>query len=672
MSIVNPNLESVFAAAIELPELEVDSFVRRECAEDGALLKQVTELLVAYRRNEGSDWLNGPVVPETSGPLTIPRVTEQVGETIGRYTLIEEIGEGGMGVVYLAKQQVGVQREVALKIVKPGMDTRQVIARFEIERQALSRFSHPNIARVYDAGVTDMGRPYFVMELVNGKDISSYVQENGLPLNDRLGLFVDVCQAVHHAHQKGIIHRDLKPSNVLVDTTDTHAVPKVIDFGIAKAVGEDRLTEQTLVTQYAAMLGTPSYMSPEQANPDSSDIDIRTDVYSLGVLIYKLLTGTTPYSARNLSSRGSQITEADRDATEAPSMQITRSAGKPGAHEGDLARRTEPELSIRPELDWIVLKALSPERDKRYASASEFAADIQRFMADEPVLAAPPARFYKLRSFVRRHRWAVTATAVGFGCLLMLMAVCFYLAIDARQANSKLVAANNKLENRNIQLSEAQINLALAFDEQAYAWCIEIAYEKFDNDFYYDKIDEIESRLHKEWLAETSKLEQRRHKPQFDTIPCFYFEDEILLALPDECRLVPLYARIHRWMDRENTLYDQIYEEALEVSPIEEPVHEHTPLCLKYHHRLREQVKPLCVEFYRTLMKELSKSFGPEDSRVAGAWNLLALSLVEAKQYKEATECLNVSRRIGDADNAKTVDQLQCRIEELTASPPVG
>ncbi len=334
-------------------------------------------------------------------------VAEKPGTQIGRYKLREQIGEGGMGLVYAAEQTEPVRRMVALKVLRPGMDSQQIIARFEAERQALALMSHPNIAKVLDGGTTQNGRPYFVMELVRGIPITQYCDQHRLDLRQRLDLFITVCQAVQHAHQKGIIHRDLKPSNVLVELHDVHAVPRVIDFGIAKAT-DQQLTQQTVYTQFSQLIGTPLYMSPEQAELSGLDIDTRSDIYSLGVMLYELLTGTTPFDREKLRSVG--VDEMRRiireDEPSRPSQQISTLDAKQLSTVSE-SRQADPRnlsLSMKRELDWIVMKSLEKDRTRRYESASALAADLQRFLDDEPVEACPPSMGYRFGKYATRHK----------------------------------------------------------------------------------------------------------------------------------------------------------------------------------------------------------------------------------------------------------------------------
>src|SRR3984957_16234865 len=353
--------------------------------------------------------MNGPEpVPQDSprardATLIADMPPENVGSLIGPYKLLQQIGQGGFGVVYMAEQEKPVRRIVALKIIKPGMDTGQVIARFESERQALALMDHPNIARALDAGATASGHPYFVMELVKGVPITEFCDKNHLAPEGRLKLFIDVCHAIQHAHHKGIIHRDIKPSNVLVTLHDGAAFVKVIDFGIAKATVQ-KLTERTLFTAYGQMIGTPEYMSPEQAEMSGLDIDTRSDVYSLGVLLYELLTGTTPLEARRLREAGFAMMQRliQEEETPRPSTRLSSlgdSATMLAGNRGLDVRRLLQMLSG--DLDWVVMKALEKDRNRRYDTPGNFAEDIERYLSHEPISARPPSQVYRLKKFAR-------------------------------------------------------------------------------------------------------------------------------------------------------------------------------------------------------------------------------------------------------------------------------
>lgn len=369
------------------------------------------------------------------------------GGTIGPYRLLETLGEGGMGEVWLAEQTRPVRRQVALKIIKAGLDTAQVVARFQAERQALALMDHPAIAKVFDAGSTDQGRPYFAMEYVRGESLTSHCDRHRLSIRERLELFIQVCEGVQHAHQKGIIHRDLKPSNILVTVQDDRPVPKIIDFGVAKATSQP-LTEHPLYTALAGFVGTPEYMSPEQAEMGGIDIDTRTDVYAVGVVLYELLTGVLPLEAKSFTDQGlDEIRRVVREVEPPkPSSRVTHLGGSSTNAAG--ARKTDPGhlvRMLRGDLDWIVLKALDKNRTRRYQTINALALDIKRYLADEPVSAGPPSTTYRVRKFARRHRFGVvTAATLLFLLLISSFTATFQAARIARErdrANREALAA---------------------------------------------------------------------------------------------------------------------------------------------------------------------------------------------------------------------------------------
>ena len=433
------------------------------------------------------------VAPKKSGTIKLGHadfqhsgIRNKPGDRIGRYKLLEEIGEGGFGVVFVAEQEQPVRRRVALKVIKLGMDTREVIARFEAERQALAMMNHPNIAKVLDAGATDTGQPYFVMELVKGVPITEYCDRNNLGTNERLGLFTQVCHAIQHAHQKGIIHRDIKPPNILVTLHDGVPVPKVIDFGIAKSTTNVRLTDKTVYTAMNIFMGTPAYMSPEQAELSGLDIDTRSDVYALGVLLYELLTGRTPFDAKRLKKAAvDEIRRIIRE--EEPPRPSTRISNLTAAEQTETAKRRQvepPKLLgiIRGDLDWIVMKTLEKDRTRRYDSATGLAADIQRYLINEPIVARAPSQLYRFQKMARRNKLAFGAAAVVSLSLVLGLGVSTILFIreqaarkranaatgEAIQSKQKLAQKNDEIEGKNKQLSVLLAKVCLSGTEAAF------------------------------------------------------------------------------------------------------------------------------------------------------------------------------------------------------------
>jgi tetratricopeptide (TPR) repeat protein len=442
----------------ELPEAERNAAVARLCGGDAALLAEVGALLRASGAAGG--FLDGPGVAAGAATVVGPMAGEREGQMIDRYKLLQPIGSGGFGSVWMAEQREPVKRRVALKIIKLGMDTRQVIARFEAERQALAMMDHPNIARVLDAGCTEAGRPYFVMEYIKGVPVMEYCTAERLGMPARLELFTRVCNAIQHAHQKGVIHRDIKPGNVLVTMHDGVPVPKVIDFGIAKATGTE-LTQRTLFTEHRQMIGTPAYMSPEQAEMSGLDVDTRSDIYSLGVLLYELLTGTTPFDSRELLSKGfAEMVRVLREVEPArPSTRLSTLALAAGASEPQRRQERVRHGAIHGDLDWIVMKCLEKDRNRRYDTAAALAADVQRHLADEPVLAGPPGAGYRVRKFVRRHRARVAAAGLVAAALVLgIVGTSVGLVRAVRAAEAERDAKTDAEQKR----LEAERNLAFA------------------------------------------------------------------------------------------------------------------------------------------------------------------------------------------------------------------
>ena len=441
---------AIFDVARQITSVEVrQQYVQQVCGGDESLKVRVEALLQVH--DSERSFLSPP--ERSTGGAATSLVSEGVGSIVGQYKLVEQIGDGGFGLVFMAEQQQPIRRKVALKILKPGMDTKQVLARFEAERQALALMEHENIARVLDGGEATSGRPYFVMELVKGIPITQYCDVHRLTLRERLSLFLPVCQAVQHAHQKGIIHRDLKPSNVLVAAYDGKPVPKVIDFGVAKALGQ-QLTNRTLITNFGGIIGTLEYMSPEQAEFNALDIDTRADIYSLGVLLYELLTGTTPLTRERLSQAA--VTEVLRLIREEdppkPSTRISDS--KDSLASISAQRKLEPTRltkEVRGELDWIVMKCLEKDRNRRYETANGIVRDIEGYLHDEVVKAGPPSLLYRWKKFVRRNRVLVSAAALVLSALLLGVlgtSIGLYWAVHERDDKRALLAETGSVRTR--------------------------------------------------------------------------------------------------------------------------------------------------------------------------------------------------------------------------------
>jgi hypothetical protein len=477
MSVSISREKTVFYAALDVAApAQRRQFLDQACASDAELRVAVEGLLAVHADSEqffddcASSVMALPAAElESAAALTAelcgPLFEEKPGTIIGRYKLLQKIGEGGCGLVYLAEQEQPVRRRVALKVIKLGMDTRNVIARFEAERQALAMMDHPNIARVLDAGATDAGRPYFVMELVNGVKITEYCDQNRLGLEQRLELFIQVCHAIQHAHQKGIIHRDIKPSNVLVTMLDGVPVPKVIDFGIAKATDE-QLTDKTLLfTAYAQLIGTPAYMSPEQMELGGLDLDTRSDIYSLGVLLYELLTGRTPFDSKELLKSGVEEMRRTLQKRE-PSCPSAKLRALDGEELTKTAMQRHVELpnllsELRGDLDWIIMKALEKDRARRYETANGLAMDIQRHLNHEPVRARPPGNWYRLRKLVRRNRAIFLAGSAVVAALLIGTVTSTWLFFKERDARAK--------ETKMRQAAEQHTQVALLVTQRKFA-----------------------------------------------------------------------------------------------------------------------------------------------------------------------------------------------------------
>ena len=455
--------ESIFEAALQVPPEQRAGYLSQACGGD-AQLRQRVEVLLRDHEQAARFLAESAGSPPRPPVRTSVVLTEKVGDKIGHYKLLQQIGEGGCGVVYMAEQEEPIRRRVAFKVIKLGMDTKEVIARFEAERQALALMDHHNIAKVLDAGATASGRPYFVMELVRGIRITDYCDQNNLSTAARLELFMQVCHAIQHAHQKGIIHRDIKPSNILVTLYDGKPVPKVIDFGIAKAT-EQKLTEKTLFTAFEQFIGTPAYMSPEQAELSGLDVDTRSDIYALGALLYELLTGKTPFDAREMVEAGLDGMRRIIREKE-PARPSTRFQTLEAREQTTIAKRRQVEAPrlvylVRGDLDWIVMKCLEKDRTRRYETADSLANDVQRHLANEPVVACPPTAAYRLGKLLRKHRAAVSASVAFLLLLLAATAMSAWLAARANRERAAAVKAT-EAEARAKQESDRLRSLAEA------------------------------------------------------------------------------------------------------------------------------------------------------------------------------------------------------------------
>lgn len=686
-------IEEVFAKAIDLPTAERTLFVEAECQGDMEIRTEVDKLLKFHQKNRTSEFvLDKPLVNLEFESDFVADIAESEGDTIGRYKLLERIGEGGMGVVYMAEQIEGVRRRVALKIIKLGMDTRQVIARFEAERQAMAMFDHPNITRVLDAGSTSTGRPYFVMELVRGTNIAKYARKRSLSLRERLELFVSVCNAVQHAHQKGIIHRDLKPSNILVTHFDGIPVPKVIDFGIAKAIGTQRLTDKTLFTRYSSMVGTPQYMSPEQAELTGIDIDTRSDIYSLGVLLYELVTGSTPIAGSDLKElHPVALYETLRDAAvETPSIRLARTSSEIKDSFTPISSR-----QIGNELDWIIMKSLSRDRSQRYASANEFATEIQRFLDGEPVMAAPPSQLYRIKSYFRRHRTvAMTATIVVLSLLTATIA-CSIFAINAKIANDKLSQVVGELKKNVAKLEIAQNEATEARVNLLYDSSHAIALEKFGLEFQdtmYDIAEKtfvldpdiVMKRLERE--STDNQTEDDEFGEAFEVgdfygfMLCTALDGEKLLAISSADLLQTPISRIRRTIDNREYVMGRVFEDTIAETASEsdtdisaEEEHEHSPECLLLQKAIDKVIVNYRPDFFRMIVIEYRRTFGDQDARVADGLQLLAASLIDINEYDEAEAHLRESAMMGDEtqnQNARALLKLIDRKRQQTLIKP--
>jgi serine/threonine protein kinase len=637
--------EVLFAAALERksPD-ERAAFLQRECADDPALRGQVEQLLRHHEAQLARPFLlDQPQLLSALMPTTPPSTPEGAGSFVGPYKLLQEIGEGGMGVVYMAEQAEPVRRMVALKIIKPGMDTRQVVARFEAERQALALFDHPNITKVLDAGATETGRPYFVMELVRGTRITDYCNHNRLPIRARIALLIQVCQAVQHAHQKGVIHRDLKPSNILVTLHDGVPVPRVIDFGIAKALNH-RLTERTLFTPYAEMIGTPEYMSPEQAEMSGLDIDTRSDVYSLGTLLYELLTGSTPLDPEELRRQSyAQMQETIRTQEIAtPSSRVTPAG--PNLDRLCQERHTDRVSlwgMLRGDLDWVIMKALSKDRTQRYSSASEFARDLQRYLDGEPVEAAPPSRLYRLRKLAAKHRSGLIVGSLLASVLLVSSVVSVVFGWKALQAEGVAQERMAALQTERDRAVSAERRVRQISRQRLLDMAWRVAAQRFSSGALADMLaDDVPGLVKKLLVADiwqlrsvfmkTDDVSDRKGRKVGSwkgqlSLQLAQFEDACLLELEG------LGGERNPGPDTDSP-------------PARAPSKD--KVTKKLETQLQSRLQKVRPEFFKLVLEERRKVFGWADETIADALDLVAASLIEAGQPGQAESHLRESLAI--------------------------
>lgn len=683
-------IEELFHEAMSLPPEERERFLDEACGVGTPMRAQVESLLLAHE--EAGDFLANPSVAvsdqpgsdHSDGRATPGMIDEQPGTVIGPYTLVERLGEGGFGVVYLAEQHAPIRRQVALKILKHGMDTGEVLARFEAERQALARMDHPGIARVLDAGSTEQGRPYFVMDLVRGVPITEFCQQHDLPLRDRLALFGQVCSAVQHAHQKGVIHRDIKPANVLVTHQDGRAVPTVIDFGIAKAVS-GRLTERTLLTRGFAMLGTPEYMSPEQAHGHDGDIDTRTDVYALGVLLYELLTGSIPFDAEALKRAGyGEIQRIIREVEPPkPSTRLLSGHGTTTLSESSASETKRLVAMVRGDLDWVVMKAMEKDRARRYETVNALAMDVQRHLDHEPVLAGPPSRWYRAQKFVRRNRTGVvTASLVAAALVLGTIGTGMGLARAIREADradreaERALAAEAEAETRadNLEVVAAfQERLLSRLNPQQFGEVTRrqiLEQRRLDLESSTPDPERLEAQLAEfEALlagvnftnAAVETLDRHILRPAMETVH-EEFDDQPLV----KARLLQTVANTMRRLHTGDlALTESALREALDIR------RQH----LGEGHRDTLTILDEIADLYHTLgrlteaevywtkyLEYAQREFGPLDSTTNAAVNNLGFLFSETGQYAKAEEyyrkALDDGRQLFGDDDARTLTML--------------
>lgn len=638
-------VESIFYAALDLDPRSREALLQRECSGVPDLRLKVTRLLEHHFSENTDCFILDRQPGTTSTGAGVDTTAVAPGDVIGRYRLLERIGEGGMGEVFMAEQVADVRRRVALKIIKLGMDTREVVARFEVERQALALFDHPNIARVLDAGISPSGRSFFVMELVKGRNLNDFVQFAKPDLQQRLELFIQMCNAIQHAHQKGIVHRDVKPSNILITFLDGVPTPKVIDFGIAKALNHN-LTDKTLFTRYSALMGTVEYMSPEQAEMSGLDIDTRSDIYSLGILLYELITGTTPLAAnqtRKLNRLNLSSTLQEQEVAP-PSTRLSQMDTKSFSKQWTVGH-VEVARRVRGDLDWVVMKAIARDREHRYPSAAELTADIQRFLNGEGVLAAAPSRWYQLKSLYRRHRIALWITTLTTLLLLTSTIVCSVFAYHSwkaqmAQSETLRVLSEKSLElegkNRRLIVAEKEVRRILEIEQYDSAHMSVLSNHSRLLGREYGKIE-------REVFEEMSRKEGRENaedhlEPPTDDMAengAFFFDPSgiRLFDLQFAEWVQPGLQRVQDTIRRRSGIYGPLeYEKSAGSEPDVSSGQDPEEFCCEYHKQISERMEAIFKEkrgvFFRLMVDEYRETFGASDPRVADSLDMLAAVLM--------------------------------------------
>ncbi len=687
------------------------SFVIEQSQGQPELADMVLELLKCHGQTMGQDFLlDRPLQPlQASEPnADCVAIAESEGDTIGRYKLLEKIGEGGMGVVYMAQQTSDVQRRVAIKIIKLGMDTRQVVSRFESERRAMAIFEHPGITRLLDAGTTESGRPYYVMELVKGRNVVEFATTHRLSIEQRLKLMVEICHAFQHAHLKGIIHRDIKPSNILVGMIDGKPAPKVIDFGIAKAL-QPGMMGGTYVTRHSSFVGTPQYMSPEQAESSGVDVDTRSDIYGLGVLLYELVTGTTPLCRKEISELNPlALLETIRNQNiETPSTRISKLNADDTSRSDEIAPRRPAEGDLPRELDWIVMKSLARERDRRYQSASEMAEDIERFLSGELVEAAPPGRSYRMKTHVRKHLKTYTLAAIG-GSVILASAVSsliFGYQAHVARAEQELALAevqtkNQQLEDKNQELIESKRVIEKHNLDTRYRKVLDITAAKSQ----YQQMADWSGRLLRQFdptrVNEDAAL---AGSPKVTTVttelsPVYDFSDlykslsaplrEVLKEQVEPILKIDREAiQFRRELDAKfadssgaklgsETMEIKFFSGSttLDVNTLDDSLLKNGSLVLKSNigsqivlggGKAFDTIAPdMATKYFRLLVQEFRLEFGELNPRVSMGLNLLAAALIQEQKFDEASATLRESISLARDDQSRKSARLlleQCR-----------